>query len=233
VFQSLWRRTVRAVMIVSQDPAEPLITSDFLRQPDIRLLTALPDESALDLACRERPSLIVEDLAVPAEAGLAFCRDLAGHVLTRSIPLILVTPDALWSAARETRADVLLTKPLEQREFYDAVRRFLPMPKRRTRRLYVNLRFIYRVDGRTSQAFSRDLSTQGAFLKTDRLLPLGTRIALEFSIPGIRERIECEAIVRCTSSTAHVGDPGGVGIEFLEMADGDRESLTNFIGQQL
>ena len=46
VFQSLWRRGNRAVMIVSENPMEPLFDSDFLRQPDIRLLTSFPDEGA-------------------------------------------------------------------------------------------------------------------------------------------------------------------------------------------
>jgi uncharacterized protein (TIGR02266 family) len=231
VFDFLWRRGSRAVLIVSENPAEPLFDSEFLRQPDIRLLTSFPDEEAYEVARRERPSLIVEDLAPPGHAGLALCRELASHPATRSIPLILVTSDRLWSEAQRTRADVVLAKPLKRRQFFDAVRRFVPLPRRRTPRVTINLRFRYAADDHMTQAFSRDLSVRGTFLKTDRTLPLGTRVVLEFCLPGLVDEMRCSGVVRNTCSTTRF-DPGGIGIEFEGLSDGDRELLSAFIEQQ-
>ena len=225
----LWRRANRAVLIVSETPTASLFDSEFLRRPEIRLLTAYPDDQAIEIARREHPSLIIEDLESPGHAGLAFCAELASHPSTRSIPLILVVPADLWQQAGNTRADVLLGKPLGHREFFDAVRRFLPMPDRRTKRLNVNLRFIFTTAGQVAQAFSRDLSTKGAFLKTDRILPLGTHLELRFCIPGAREAIECRGVVRCTSSRQGTGESGGIGLEFEDLSPHDRELLEAFL----
>jgi len=232
VFQFLWRRGNRAVLIVSENPTEPLFDSDFLRQPDIRLLTSFPDEEAYELVRRERPSLIVEDLDSPGNAALALCRELASHACTRSIPLILVTSDQMWSEAHRTRADVVLGKPLERRQFFDAVRRFVPLPSRRTPRVNINLRFRYTADRQMAQAFSRDLSIRGTFLKTDRTLPLGTRVVLQFCLPGLAYDMRCSGVVRNTCSTSRAADPGGIGIEFDDLPDRDRDLLAAFIDQQ-
>ena len=227
----LWRRANRAVLIVSESPTASLFDSEFLRQPEIRLFTAYPDDEAIEIAQREHPALIIEDLVSPGRAGLAFCAELADHTSTRSIPLILVVPADMWEQAGNTRADVVLGKPLEHREFFDAVRRFLPMPGRRTQRLNINLRFIFTRDGQVAQAFSRDLSTKGTFLKTDRILPLGTHLDLRFCIPGVQEVLECRGVVRCTSSTQSTGEPGGIGLEFEDLSDHDRELLESFLDQ--
>ena len=227
----LWRRANRAVLIVSEIPTAALFDNEFLRQPEIRLWTAYPDDQAMEIARREQPSLIIEDLSSPGHAGLAFCAKLAGHPSTRSIPLILVVPADMWEDAGNTRADVLLGKPLERREFFDAVRRFLPLPGRRKQRLNINLRFIFTRNGEVAQAFSRDLSTEGAFLKTDRILPLGTRLDLRFCIPGVQAAVECRGVVRSTSSTHGTGDPGGIGLEFEDLSDKNQELLESFLDQ--
>jgi CheY-like chemotaxis protein len=218
-------------LIVSENPTGPLYDSDLLRQPELGLLTAFPDSEALEIVRRERPSLIVEDLEPPGHAGLAFCRGLASDASTRSIPLILVAHDSLRGEASKTHAGVVLSKPLQARAFFDAVRRFVPLPHRRTRRVSINFRFTYRVGDRVAQAFSRDLSARGAFLKTDRLLPLGTRLELSFCIPGFSEGVQCGAVVRGTSSTRHAGEPGGIAIEFEGLSEADRKLLETFMDQ--
>jgi uncharacterized protein (TIGR02266 family) len=138
----------------------------------------------------------------------------------------------MWNQAHQTRADVVLGKPLKRRELFDAVRRFIPLPSRRTLRVFINLRFRYTANDRMAQAFSRDLSIRGTFLKTDRTLPLGTRLVLQFCLPGLAEEMRCSGVVRNTCSTTRAADPGGIGIEFEELRDRDRELLAAFIDQQ-
>jgi uncharacterized protein (TIGR02266 family) len=212
---------------VSETPEGPLFESGFLRQSDLGLFTAFPDGEAVEIARRERPRLIIEDLESSKRAGLDFCHRLADEAATRSIPLILVAPDELVGDARATHAKLVLSKPLQPDEFFDAVRRFVPLPHRRVQRVSINLRFTYTARERVAQAFSRDLSSHGAFLKTDRILPLGTRLDLKFCIPGVDERVRCHAVVRGTSSSR--GEPGGIGIEFEDLTDRDRKRLEAFM----
>ena len=93
------------------------------------------------------------------------------------------------------------------------------------------MRFTFRIGERTAQAFSRDLSAHGAFLKTDRVIRLGTRLDLSFWVPGVVDEIRCGSVVRGTSSSLGGGELGGIGVEFKGMADSDREALQRFIDQ--
>ncbi len=229
MFQSLWRPSVRAVLLVSERAEGSLFRGDFLRQPQIRLLTALPGEDALDLARRERPCLIIEEIEDPGHSGLAFCRDLELDSTTRAIPLILIAPASLGPQVQVSGADVVLVQPLDRRALFDAVRRFISLPHRRAKRAIINLRFTFEVQGRTVQAFSRDLSEHGAFLKTDRTLPLGTRIDLRFRMPGVDEEVRCRGVVRCTSAMTHSSEPAGIGVEFEELGETESERLLSFV----
>ncbi len=152
---------------------------------------------------------------------------------TQRIPLIVVAADGLFEDARELRADLVLHKPIDHKRFFDAVRRHIPMPHRRTRRVTINLRFTFEADGRLAQAFSRNLSPNGVFLKTDRLLPLGTKVDLRFHVPGVAEEFHCAATVRCTAGQLDGGDAGGMGLEFDDLSEADRSTLRVFIGQQV
>ncbi len=54
---------------------------------------------------------------------------------------------------------------------------------------------------------------------------------LNFFIPGVRESVKCRGVVRCTSSTQSTGEPGGIGLEFEDLSDHDRELLESFLDQ--
>lgn len=232
MFENLWRRAGRTVLIVSEDPATPVLDGGFLEQPDIRLLTSYPNDEGLEIARRERPNLIIEDLSSPDGAGMRFCRDLHENRLTRSIPLIVLAEPDHCPDAGPSGASALLHKPLGRRELYRAVQRFLPLPTRRVDRILTNLRFTFHVDEQRFQAFSRDVSERGAFLKTDRHPPLGTPIDLCFRLPGCWSEIRCRGTVRSTSDGDGHPHSGGIGIEFRDLAPADRERLEAFIERQ-
>ena len=111
---------------------------------------------------------------------------------------------------------------------------FIRLPRRRDLRQIVNLRFIYEFEDHKWQAFSRDLSMYGAFLKTDHVLPHDARVQLHFSIPGDLETVNCHAFVRRSAPVEHP-DPASAGfaVEFDSMADHDAERLEAFIRRHL
>lgn len=230
---NLWRRHDPSVLIVSAEPPDPALDGTLLRQVDVRLLTSFPADG-LAIARRERPKLIIEDLQEPSGAGLAFCRELRSDPRTRSIPLILVVSSESRAAATEVHPEALLERPLERNDLFDAVRRFLPLPERRGRRLMTNLRFTFRDGGQQFQAFSRDVSSSGAFLKTDRIPPLGTKIELGFHLPGSWAEVRCLGVVRNTSrGDGHDGCVNGIGVEFQELGESESEQLETFVERQL
>jgi uncharacterized protein (TIGR02266 family) len=63
--------------------------------------------------------------------------------------------------------------------------------------------------------FTENLSSGGTFVATNRQLPIGTRVHLVLSFPGLLEPLAIEGIVRWTRADGEDGD-GGAGIEFVE-----------------
>jgi uncharacterized protein (TIGR02266 family) len=63
--------------------------------------------------------------------------------------------------------------------------------------------------------FTENLSSGGTFVTTNRELPIGTRVNLVLSFPGLLEPISIEGIVRWTRQDGEEGD-GGAGLEFVE-----------------
>ena len=233
MFESLWRRAGRTVLIVSENPDAPGVNGEFLRQPDIRLLTSYPNDEGLEIARRERPNLIIEDLESPNGKGMEFYDQLRRDPATRGIPLILVARADAGLRALAKKAVAVLEKPLVRRELFRAVHKFLPMPHRRGRRLSTNLRFIFHVGDQVRQACSRDVSSTGVFLKTDRIPSLGTMIDLQFRLPGCWSEIRCRGLVRNTSTSDGHGHLGGIGVEFEELSEEHRDLLDTFIERQL
>ncbi len=62
--------------------------------------------------------------------------------------------------------------------------------------------------------FTENLSTGGTFVATTRDIPIGTRIQLVLSFPGLLEPIAIEGVVRWTRSEASDEGDVGAGIEF-------------------
>ena len=219
------------ILIVSDKNPDAELNIAFLRQPNIRVLTSPQRVRAVGIARREQPQLIIEDLHEPHEKGIALCRELKTDAHTAQIPLILVADAGVKSAAAAADPDMLLCKPLVPRLFFEAVRKFVPLPSRRHNRQKLNLRFSYPIEGRWVQAFSRDMSTAGAFLKTDRLAPLGAHLQMEFHLPGQSRGIRCGAIVRAAVPANCDIRNTGLGIEFEGINDVDLERLDTFLNR--
>ena len=113
-----------------------------------------------------------------------------------------------------------------------AVLRFMSFSPRPAERCKANLRFTFTAADNAGQAFSRDLSLTGAFLKADPAPEAGSELTLRFRLPADQDDIVCKAIVRRVEhDTEQV--PSGFGIEFQGIRPADLVRLERFIHQQL
>lgn len=224
----MWSRRPRKVLIASLPPATSGLHPAFLRLPEIEALESSTGTPALGAARREHPELIIQDGGGSPTAALEAVRAFKIETSTRGIPLIAVIERHAEGAALAAGADAVVGKPVVQREYWETVRRFVPLPRRRQRRHTINLRFSYRVGERSWQAFSRDISTYGAFLKTDHALAPGAHLSVQFTLPGDSDKIACGAIVR-HASTGHPPAQAGFAVEFEGLADSDGTRLDRFL----
>lgn len=70
-----------------------------------------------------------------------------------------------------------------------------------------------------------DLSAGGTFLKADLLLERGERLWLQFKVPGVPKTFHAEGRVRWV----RLEEPGGMGIEFETITEGDRALLAQYL----
>lgn len=227
-----WGRRRRTVVVVDHGHASSGLTPGFLRQRGIRLVNARDDAEVLDIARRERPALIVDDAAGEDDAGKRLCERLKHDPATASIPLILVVGPQDVRRATESGADAVLRHPLSLRRYFEAASLFLPLPRRRSPRHPVNLRVTFKTDGREVQAFTRNLSVYGAFVKTDRPVDAGARLEMRFHLPGEPIETSCGGIVQYgESAIADARQPTGFAVEFDGLGREQERRLGAFIEQ--
>jgi CheY-like chemotaxis protein len=226
----MWGRE-RNILMVSGEQPSPGLKPGFLAAAGLRLTQAVVDTGVLDLARRARFDLIILDLPAPCEPGLELCRKLKGEATTRSTPLVVVAIDAAVASARALGAEAVVRRPIVAREYHEAVGRFVRLPKRRVKRQLVNLRIAYELEGSAGQAFTRDLSPCGAFLKTDRAPEVGASMSVHFAIPGDARPVRCQAIVRRIARLDDEPPGTGFAIEFCGMDETDAERLDRFLGR--
>ena len=112
----------KRILVAEDDPDNRCIV--------VKVLTLEADDgrSALALARRERPDLIVMDLGMPGMDGWEAARRLKADPQTADIRIIALTAFALRGdeeRAREAGCDGYLSKPCRPKTIREAVARFL------------------------------------------------------------------------------------------------------------
>ena len=99
-----------------------------LKQAGFSVIKAIDGPSGLDLAQKERPSLIILDLMLPGMDGKDICRTLKSSPLTQSIPILMLTAKADEIdrvIGFEIGADDYVTKPFSPKELVLRVKAIL------------------------------------------------------------------------------------------------------------
>jgi CheY-like chemotaxis protein len=81
----------RRVVVADDDPGVTWFISDLLRTAGCEVHEALDGATALSLAFRVQPELVVSDILMPGLDGFALCRALRRDVALRDTPVILLS----------------------------------------------------------------------------------------------------------------------------------------------
>jgi two-component system phosphate regulon response regulator PhoB len=113
-------------VLVIDDEADILeVVTYNLKGEGYRVLQATTGEAGLELARRERPSLILLDLMLPDLPGVEICRSLRSRPETAGIPIIMLTARSTEIdrvLGFESGADDYVVKPFSVRELILRVR---------------------------------------------------------------------------------------------------------------
>lgn len=123
------------ILVVDRDPHIRELESHFLQQAGFSVVFAQDGESALELARRTLPDIIITEILVPTLDGLSLCRRLKADAKTRDTAVLVFSILAAAGRAREAGADAFLLKPLAEHTLVDTVRQLLHARSARIRRL--------------------------------------------------------------------------------------------------
>ncbi len=108
---------VRTVLYIEDNPSNvDLMAGVLALRPGVRLLTAPNGAAGLALARRERPDLILVDVALPDIDGFEVCRQLRAEAAFARAPIVALSANAMASdidKGRRAGFDAYLTKPLD------------------------------------------------------------------------------------------------------------------------
>lgn len=113
------------ILVVDDEPKIVKLARDYLEKSGFQVLSAGEGPTALAMARRERPDLIVLDLMLPGINGYDVCRMLRRE---SAVPIIMLTARAEESdqiVGLELGADDYITKPFSPRALVARVRALL------------------------------------------------------------------------------------------------------------
>ena len=117
------------ILVVDDEAKVARLARDYLEKNGFRVLTASDGQSALALARREKPDLLILDLMLPVIDGREVCRILRRESDVPIIMLTALSEEIDQVTGLEIGADDYITKPFSPRAMIARVRALL----RRTR----------------------------------------------------------------------------------------------------
>ncbi len=116
------------ILVIEDNPANQLLVQTILEQAGYGVEVTASAADALSILERRRPDLILMDVQLPGQDGLALTRQLKADPTTAAIPVAALTAHAM-AGVRELALAAgcvgYISKPIDTRALGDQVRRFL------------------------------------------------------------------------------------------------------------
>jgi DNA-binding response OmpR family regulator len=126
------KRAAQTILLVDDDRDTREMFRAALRMEGFAVRTAVDGISALSQVQQHIPDVVVLDLDLPAVNGLDVHQELAGHVDTRGVPVVIVTGTD-WRSP--VPAFATLRKPISPERLIAAVRKALSQAPSKTHSL--------------------------------------------------------------------------------------------------
>jgi len=208
----------------------------FLRRADCEIFTASTGLEAIKIAKAEKPDIIMLDLIMPEMGGIECTRILKSDQETKNIPIVIVTSTDKKEESFKAGADDFMQKPIDERAFLDAIKKFVPIKEREEERVPIGLEVAYKYMGMDKEAFSRDISKKGIFLITDRTIPVGTKLDLKIKLPtkeGLKTLELKGEVVREEKEESEGRVITGIGVAFEPLDQAAQQLLDKLIDERI
>ena len=116
------------ILIIEDNEKNRKLARDVLQFKGYQVLESETAEEGIRLARENKPALVLMDFHLPGMNGIEALKELRGDAATSSIPVIAITASAMTEDRQKIVAagfDGLQTKPINVREFMEAVAQIL------------------------------------------------------------------------------------------------------------
>jgi len=206
------------------------------RLDNFQVLTAHSGVEALQVIEDERPDLVFMDLYMDNMDGDECCR-IIREKYGAGIAVIMVTHGSAvddFERCWDSGCDEIIVKPINHHLFIATAKKYLKMQTGSDTRLSARLKVRHGIGQQSTLTdYSVNLSTGGLFLASAEILPIDTKFAIEFLLPGRPDPICCQARVAWVNDPQHLTKremPPGMGLQFIDVSlsavDAIREYLS-------
>jgi CheY-like chemotaxis protein len=120
------------ILVVEDNETNQMLTVAVLERDGYRVVVAGNTEEARRHLETETPQLILMDVQLPGEDGLAFTQQLKRNPATSPIPVVAMTAHAMQGDAEmamKAGCSGYIAKPIDTRALAEQVRRYLAVPR--------------------------------------------------------------------------------------------------------
>ena len=114
------------ILVVDDEPKISKLARDYLERGGFRVETAVNGTTALAIARRDKPDLIVLDLNLPGMPGKDILAQVRADERLSETRVILTTADEQQADMLYEQADIVLLKPVSPGQLKELARRLCP-----------------------------------------------------------------------------------------------------------
>jgi CheY-like chemotaxis protein/Tfp pilus assembly protein PilZ len=231
------QETKKVVLVIDGKVKRQFYTSIHLQRMNYDVIMARTAEDAMLFLELTVPLAVVTNYDLPAMNGLVLLQYIKEGELTRDVPVIIYTSNqnpAVEKACKDFGCAGFLRYPCSLDELYAAVQGAAAGRPRKFVRLTTRLEVAIEDLEDDRMDFISDLSEDGMFVSTTSPLPYGSIHTFAFHLPnapGWIVRIPGQ-VLHMHSGSGNSRRPG-MGVKFLNIDEGEREYVKDFINKQM
>lgn len=199
---------------------------NILPSADIWINVASSAEEMVEIHRYEDFDLLILELSTPQMGGDTLCTTIREDSTLKDVSIILVSPDREDAKDRcvSCGANYIITEPVSQDAFISKVSNLIKVPERKTLRVLMNIT----VNCDHNDHFystSRNISSNGILLETNRKLDLKTSLNFSFLLKMKRINVNGE-VVRSEQKAPNLYY---YGIRFTDIDPSTRAFIDDFV----
>src|SRR5260221_8717713 len=113
------------ILHIEDDPGNRLLVRKLLQAAGHTVTDAADGLEGVQLACAERPDLVLVDLNLPGLDGYEVTLRLRGEPSLNGVPIVAITAEGDRDTSLAVGCDGFLQKPIDAREFAETVEGYL------------------------------------------------------------------------------------------------------------